>query len=227
MDVKTAELRQTFSYRELRNQCKAVWGGVSWPGKSPGCAVVVGMGHKRHLDSYDIYLLDEYESFDTRQLVRQCGALDYKYSPEQWIGDYKNDAASRFIQEMNDEYEQANLYGPTVHRWRFNLNSTQMLDMENLYPYIMGQIRELVHKDRKQLFLKDGKVASYMLSIEESEIATLELGDYPAIEALAFAVLEMRRYVENQERIALLPKNKSYYNSYKRHICTRGFKNFG
>jgi hypothetical protein len=30
--------------------------------------------------------------------------------------------------------------------------------------------------------------------IEPSEVVTLELGDYPAVEALAFAVIEMRRY---------------------------------
>jgi len=44
------------------------------------------------------------------------------------------------------------------------------------------------------LFLKDSKILNYLSEIEESEPATLEFGSYPAIEAIAFSVIEMRRY---------------------------------
>jgi len=44
------------------------------------------------------------------------------------------------------------------------------------------------------LFLKDSKTKNYLGEIEPSEVVTLELGDYPAVEALAFAVIEMRKY---------------------------------
>jgi hypothetical protein len=44
------------------------------------------------------------------------------------------------------------------------------------------------------LFLKDSKTKKYLGEIEPSEVVTLELGDYPAVEALAFAVIEMRKY---------------------------------
>ncbi len=37
------------------------------------------------------------------------------------------------------------------------------------------------------------RLTGYLNDIEESDIATLELGDYPAIEALAFAAIEVRR----------------------------------
>ncbi|MFC1636932.1 hypothetical protein ACFL5Z_19080, partial [Planctomycetota bacterium] len=39
---------------------------------------------------------------------------------------------------------------------------------------------------------EDSRVLSYLGEIEGVEIDELELGDYPAIEALAFAVIEMR-----------------------------------
>jgi hypothetical protein len=48
-----------------------------------------------------------------------------------------------------------------------------------------------MHPERRRLFLKDSKVANYLGEIEESEITELERGSYPAIEALAFAVIEM------------------------------------
>lgn len=44
------------------------------------------------------------------------------------------------------------------------------------------------------MFLKDSKTKNYFGEIEPNEVVTLELGDYPAIEALAFAVIEMRRF---------------------------------
>lgn len=224
MDVnfKTAELGHSFGYRVLRNQVKAIWGGVSWPGKRPGkrpgFAVVVGMDPKPHLDSndYDVYLLDEYESSDTLKLVRQCRALDVKYCislyrphshdvAEKWVGDYKNDVASRFIQELNAEQERAHQRDFTIPSQRFSLSPPSMLEMENLYSFILPQIKALLSSG--QLFLKDGMIKNYLSEIEEDDLAELELGAYPAIEALAFAVIEMRSCIAEKERTANIPES--------------------
>jgi hypothetical protein len=178
---------------------------------------VVGMERSVHFDSHDIFLLDEYESFDMRELVRQCGVMDFKYSPERWIGDFKNNAADRFIFEMNKENNPPDTQGQQNAR-RFSITPTTMLEMENFYSYILPQIKQL--SQHSQLFLKDGKVADYLLSIKEDEIVELQFGDYPAIEALAFAVFEMRRYVEIQERIPVEPPKEEHI-----HICLRGFGN--
>jgi len=207
-DYRTTGLGQVLNYRELRNRCRSIWGGVSWPGKRPGLAIVVAMENMPHFDSHDIFLLDEYESFDTRQFVRQIGAFDLKYgimmnkiytpdSLDKWIGDNMNDAASRFIQTMNEEHVRANC--------RFSLNSTLMLEMESLYPYILPQIKELLSADRRTLYLKDSKIVNYLSEIEETEISELKFGEYPAIEAVAFAVIEMRRQVAAKERTANIP----------------------
>lgn len=186
-DLKTAALGQTFERRELAIACKAVYGGVSWPGKRPGFAVVIAMNTSLHFENHDICLLAEFESFHMRDLVRQCGALDFKYGPKRWIGNWEHDAADCFIKEMNSEKER--------QQQRFSLNSTPMLDMEHFYQYALDEIRRLLKEDCRQLFLKESKVLNYLSEItEESEVATLELGDFPAIEALAFAVIEMRNY---------------------------------
>ena len=221
VDLRTTKLGHTFRYTELLNHCRAIWGAVAWPAKLAGFAVVIGMGHEPHFDSHDIYLLEEFESYDMRQLIRQCGVLDLKYSISlsrsyrpgesgQWIGDYENDAASRFIQEMNDE---------TTSR-HFGLNSTPMLEMERPYQYMLPQIKELLESERRQLYLKNSKITNYLSEIEENEIAELEFGEYSSIEALAFAVIEMRNYIRSQEQFAHLPKHDPWDDN----ILLRGMK---
>lgn len=102
-DVKKAALNQAIGERwDVVRCCKAVYGAVSWPGKRPGFIVIVAMDPARHFDSHDIYLLEEFESSSVRDLVRQCDVLDFKYSPERFIGDWKNDATDHFIRELND-----------------------------------------------------------------------------------------------------------------------------
>jgi len=230
VDIKTTKVGHTFTYPELLNYCKAVWGGVSWPGKRPGFAVVVGMGCEPHFDSHDIYLLDEYESFDMRKLVRQCGVLDEKYCislytvyrphklTNQWIGNYKNEAASRFIDEMNQEYG-VELDEPMFQR-HFGLSSTPILEMERPYQFMLPNIKELLSPERRQLFLKDSKIVNYLSEIEENEVSELELGEYPAIESLSFTVIELRNYIRVQEQSAHLPEHDPYDNN----ILLRGMK---
>lgn len=186
MELETASLVQESDIDEdLRLRYKQIYGGVGIPGKQPGFAVVVGMSHERHFDNHDIYLLDEFESADMRELIKQCGVLDYKYKPAIWVGDSKNNAADRFIKEMNKDFESS--------RRSFGLSLTQILDMEQPYSYILPKLKWLLDEDRRQLFLKESKVADYLATIEPPKIPEMEFGDFPAIEALAFAVIEMRR----------------------------------
>lgn len=188
--IKTIPLNEPLADVELESQCKAIFGGVSWPGKRPGFAVIVAMSHEKHFDSHDIYLLAEYESFDMRELVRQCGALDAQYKPAAWFGDDKNDAADRLINEMRTELRAQS---PKLKARRyFSVWRTTMVEMEHLYAYALPHLKRLLDPERRMLFLKDSKILNYLAAIEESEIASLELGDFPSIEALAFAVIEMK-----------------------------------
>ena len=188
-DIKKTPLNHPHTDVELRNQCKAIYGGVSWPNKRPGFAVVVGMLYEKHFNDHDIYLLAEYESFNTRELVRQCGAMDARYKPATWVGDNKNSAADRFIRELDDElHASAN---PSAVRRSLYVCPTMMLEMNQLYAYLLPNLKEQLEPDRKMLFLKDSKVIDYLADIEDGQIAELQLGDFPAIEALGFAAITM------------------------------------
>jgi len=188
-EVKKAELGQSFDIGELKHCCKAVYGGVSWPGKRPGFAVVVAMNHAPSSDTHEICLLAESESMSLREVVRQCGVLDFKYEPKTWIGDGKYGAATRFIDEINENRRERKqrIFSP--------YEPFELLEMKPLYPYILDEIKRLLAQDRRQLFLPgDSKIPNYLSEIEPGEIAELELGAYPAIEALAFAVVELERH---------------------------------
>jgi len=187
-DLKKAELGQPYEGPSLREFCDPFYGAVAWPGKErPGFVVVVAASRVvKCLGEPEICLSEEFESFDTRELVRQCGALHHQYRTDKWIGNTDNDAAYKFMREMNDEFDP-------LPNERFNLTPTQMVDMKTLYPYILGELKKLLRQDRRLLCLRDSKILSHLSGIEGSEIATLELGDYPAIEALAFAVISLRR----------------------------------
>ena len=184
-DLKEADLGYTHEVRwEMNKCCKAIFGGVSWPGKRPGYAVVVAMDLHRRFDSYEVCVLAEYESPSVRELVRQCDILDYTYEPKKWIGDWKNDAADKFIRELNSE--------KTKQVPKFRVNLTPMLEMENLYPYMLDELKRLLRKDKRMLYLKDAKVVNYLSEIgPDIDIPSLKLGEYPAIEATCFAVLSM------------------------------------
>jgi len=208
MEAKTIKLGQEFSQEELKLKFKAIYGGVAWPGKRPGFAVVTAMGHAEHFDNFDIFLLDEYESFDMRELVRQCGVLDFKYLPSLWFGDGLNNAADLFIKEMNRETENKEQERLTsislsfdrttniapLHRRQFNVCPTPILDMHHPFPYILPKIKRLLDKERRQLFMEGSKILDYLAGIQTQEISSMEFGEFPAIEALGFAVIEMRQY---------------------------------
>jgi hypothetical protein len=192
ISIKTAELGHPFTHSDLKSQCRAICGGVAWPGQRPGFAVVLGMGNDKHFDSYDIYLLDEFQSTDMRELVRQCGALDLKYEPDMWIGDNRNDAADRFILEANIERGRPD--DSQINVRCLSICSTEILEMTFPYQYILPELKHVLDSERRQLFLKSSKTVDFLADIQSQEISALEIGGFPAIEALAFAAFEIRRY---------------------------------
>ncbi len=202
MDWQTAKdlpLGHPWSKADLKKHFQALCGGVAWPGERPGFAVIVGLGREKHFDSYDTYLLDEYEAVDTRELVRQLGVLDSRYEPVRWIGDPRNDAADRFLQELNAERRNAaSGSGPTFPgrsprpRYVVPIHSP-LLDMKKPYRYILPDLKRLLDADRRQLFLKTSRVKDYLTGIRPDDVPTLEFGAYPAIEALALVVTAVRQ----------------------------------
>jgi hypothetical protein len=225
--VKDAQLGHAFGMDQLVNETRAVWGAVAWPGKGPGYAVVLAACRKAKQDGYEFYLLEEFESEDVRLLVRKCGALNVKYaiprprgrradSGGRWIGDVKHDAASRFIAEMNAEI------GPGTHTPAFELHATAILDMENVYSYILPAVKEMLSAERRRLFLKDGRIIEQLNGVEPDEMIDFKIGEYPAIEAVAFAAIEMQRQLWFEDDRHRRPRGGGAYGDWKPGRAGRG-----
>lgn len=213
--IETAELGYNFTPVELLH-CKAIYGAVAWPGKRPGFAVVIGM-----TPNNEMYLLDEYESGDIGELVKRCGTLNFEFyfnsnsKTRRWFGDYEHAAARKFIQEMNRK---------TENRDPFSLYGLSILNMKEngLYEYILPKLKgEFLKADKKRLFLKNSKVRDYLSSIGDPQESTMKLGEYPAIEAVAIAAIELQR---EAERILNRVSNSQHKSSYDNNILTRGLR---
>ena len=165
-----------------------IYGGVAWPGKRAGFAVIVLMDEKPHFDSHDVCVIAECESFSTRELVRQIGVMDDKFMPDRWIGDNRNDAADEFIRELQKDGDRDR------RRSKLMFVYTSMLEMDYFYRYALDEIKRLSQEERKMLYLKESAVEMYLLDfIDEEMITELKHGDYPAIEALTYAVITLMK----------------------------------
>lgn len=174
-----------------RLKYRKILGAISWPGKKPGFGIIIGQKHEISFLSHDLIQLDEVEDNDIRTLVRACNGLDCFYQPVCWITETKNSAGDKFIREINRERNKNS----------FRTRRSPLLDMKEAYQYFFPMLRELLTPDRRQLFLKEeGKLKGYMFMPQEQELPTLQFGDYPAIEALAFAVMELSKAINTEEK---------------------------
>jgi len=188
-DVREAPFGTYFHRSALKSCCRVVYGAVAWPHRNPGYAVVLAVSRSLGTieDYWQMVLLVETESFDTRELVRACGKLNTEWEPDIWVGDVNNGSAEGFIDEMNQE-----------SKLQFNLGTAYLLNMDGkgkrmspMYPRLLGMIKSLIKAKQRQLFLKDRKVVNY-LPVRPDEIVEIE-GTVPAIEALGLAVDEVLR----------------------------------
>ncbi|NIP26647.1 MAG: hypothetical protein GWO38_23200, partial [Phycisphaerae bacterium] len=101
--IKGLPINQPYEHLTRTPDRRYIYGGVAWPGKRPGFAVIVLMDDRPHFDSHDVCVIAEFESYSTRDLVRQIGVLDDTFMPDRWIGDNRNDAADKFVRELQND----------------------------------------------------------------------------------------------------------------------------
>ena len=189
--LKKAKLGEVFEIHDLNHCCRRIYGAIGWPGGRPGFAVVLAMnwGRDNATGSHEVCLLDEFESFSYHEIIRHCGMLNSRYEPDMWLGDTTNDSAEELMWEMRKRVD-------------FHVSETDLIEMKPMYPYFLSKLKELRDEKHRRLFLhNDSKLLKYMGEIEQGQDANLELGDYPAIEVLGYAVIELLRVVESAGHI--------------------------
>ena len=175
--IEAADLGHTFLDSELKDHCKVIVGGVAWPGKQPGFGAVLALDDEEYYEGGHIILLEEVESFDLGELIRKCEALNLKYGLESWSGDGKNTAAGNFMLENQNTF------------W---VGHSSVIDMDQPYSYMLPTLKDLLRDDSRRLFLQSGTIAGQLGNFIPEDVASLQLGDHPAIEALTFAVCELK-----------------------------------
>lgn len=216
INIRTTKLGRNIEYVDMIDATQAVWGGIAWPCEDrAGYLVVVGACKERFPGGYELCVLDDFESFDVRELVRQCVAMDLKYwiswrridqsgDPEgKWLADETHDAARDFLSEANAEFRRESRLHQSLNKPReIRLRHTALLEKEHLYDYFLPRIKLWLQPDRMLLYLKDSKVALHLQdfdAIDASDISGLKIGYCPAIEALGYVTVELQNYLKRQE----------------------------
>ena len=216
VDIRTSQLTQHIEYPDLIQATQAVWGGIAWPfEENPGYVVVVGARREKFPGGYELCVLDDFEAYDVRELVRQVIAMDLKYwiswrrvdqsgDPQgKWLADETHDAASIFLKEANDEFRRdARLSDELTKPRRLKLSHTVLLEKDRLYDYLLPQLKLWLTPTKLLLYLKASKVALHLQTfdaIDMSDISGLKVGHCPAIEALGYVTVELQRYLKRHE----------------------------
>ena len=160
--AKDLPIGHVWDHRDLGKHFQVVAGGLAYPGKRPGFAVVAGLRPVHYEGQYEIHVLDEIESPDLGELLRLCRGLTPKYhrppSPDEyflWFGDYRNTAAQALIRDLNS---------PTSRFPTFDLciRSTSILNMATPYAFMVAKIREYTVSVRPTPFLPRRSSASIL-----------------------------------------------------------------
>lgn len=182
--------------REFDKLYSRIYGGISWPGKRPGYICIVG--ERRRPGEEKFVLLDENEDFDTEQLIAMAGGMDYYYKPERWLAGQINKATLKMLIEFNKVPDDRK----GNRRLRLSPSRLQGLDRPQkgpklarkrtqLFTYVYPKLKRMVG-DQGELDISRGKMLlSYLSIIQDSDIAATKYGDYPSLEALAFAITDL------------------------------------
>jgi hypothetical protein len=178
-----------------KKQFADIAGGVSYPGKRPGFAAIAGLRTIDRGEHCEVYVLDEFESVDLRKLLHWCHATGSRYNiardPDQrfrWAGDSQHATAGRIVGEINDE----NL--GQSRRDALSICGSSLFDSGvAFYAYVPPILKERREQTHPSLFTRGSTVENYLNSVQSDHPVDRRLGDYPAVEALAFVDTLLRQ----------------------------------
>jgi len=187
---------------QLRNLYPAIVGGISWPSNERGYAVVLGVGRDTLNAPWVAYVIAEAEEADITDLIRHCCLLDLQFAPDRWIANWENDAAFLTMGEVNKQY--ADEHGSA---WRgLKASKPLILEHKRPYEYIMPKILDRLKVGQERLVLKNSLAYQRLFQLDDLDkpdvkrLPEMKWGDYPHIEALAFALLEVFRIHDSTRR---------------------------
>lgn len=154
--------------------------GVAWPAVRPGFIAVIGEHRDLRIGGEPLLiLLDECQESRLWELVQKAAAFQFYYHPERVYGDRENAAAMQFASEPS--------------RRALVIEHSPLCVMEGPFAYAFPVLARLMETGRLVVQKASLMHAELMTAPVHEELGKLDLTDYPAIAALAFAVLGMER----------------------------------
>ena len=189
---------------EKNAKLRRVFGGVGWAGKvRPGAVIVIGeMSELDHgLNAYPIKILDEFETFNLYELVEKMFFFDLYYrKPEMWLSDKENYAGIKLLGELNEKYAKIPITKVNQSSREIDLSHSSLVGNDQ-FPYVYSALHRLLSQDKKVLTLGvNSRTRAYLSQVNDEDINTIRTGDYPAIEALAYAAIELDRSGKEKRR---------------------------
>ena len=164
---------------ETEERFSRILGGLAWPGKNPGFAVVVAeeLEIDKTLNKRHYLILAEYESQSLSDLTRRSAEFSVNFCAHPFYGDEKKRWAMDILRKSG-----AGLY----------ITAAPFIDDPTAFEGYLLTIRELTHPTQKRLhFGSKSQLPPLLAALNPNDIATtakVAFKRYPAVAALGFAV---------------------------------------
>jgi hypothetical protein len=157
-----------------------IFAGVAWPALRPGFIVVVGEHRSERVGGLPLLvLLDEARDERLWHVVEKAASMRFYYKPERFYADCEHVAAMQFAAD----FRASGLF----------LEHSLLCAMDGPFGYAFPVLARMIAVGRL-VIPQTGLMAGELLTAPvHEELAKLRLADYPAIAALAFAVLGLER----------------------------------
>lgn len=156
--------------------------GAAWPALRPGWVVVVGESLLDRVGGLaKLTVLDETSDERLWHLIERAVAFWWYYRPERVLADTGHVAAMQFAA------------APAYVKLGFHLEASLLAAMAGPFGYAFPILARLRETERLEIPPGSRLAGELMAAPKYEDLATLRLSDYPAIAALAFAVLELEQ----------------------------------
>ena len=178
--------------RKTKDRFSRILGGLAWPGKNPGFAIVVGESYEidKTLQKRHYHILAEYESQSVGDLIRRCAEFRVNLCASPFYGDDEKRWAMDILRKS-----RIGLY----------ITAAPYHDDPTAFEGYLLTIRELTHPVKKRLhFGSKSHLPALLAALSANDIvatAKVAFEQHPAIAALGYAVtaLEFFAYSPNEQ----------------------------
>lgn len=154
--------------------------GVAWPGLRAGWVVIAGEHRTQFVgDGPRLDVLDEARDERLWHVVERAAALWFYYRPEVVAGDRRHVAALQFVHQRQQDRAYRD----------FEVAASPVAALDASCAYALPLLARLLESGRLVLPEASGLRGEVLVPSRREDPAKLLLADYPAVAALAYAVL--------------------------------------